>query len=47
MIAIALVLHALPPTYTTVPSAWGPVLVALFAAGVAYMMSYTAVLKTG
>ncbi len=47
VVVIALVLRALLPTYTTVPSTWVMVLVALFAAGIAYLMSYTAVLKTG
>jgi ABC-type multidrug transport system permease subunit len=44
--AIALVLRALLPTYTAVPSTWVMVLVALLAAGIAYLMSYTVVLKT-
>jgi len=47
VLAIALILRVLLPTYTAVPSAWVVVLVALFAAGIAYLMSYTAVLKTG
>ena len=47
VVAIALLLRVLLPTYTAVPSTWVVVLVALFAAGIAYLMSYTAVLKTG
>jgi len=46
VLAIALLLRVLLPTYTTVPSTWVVVLVALFAAGIAYLMSYTLVLKT-
>jgi hypothetical protein len=46
VLAIALVLRALLPTYTAIPSIWVVVLVALFAAGIAYLMSYTAVLRT-
>jgi hypothetical protein len=42
---IALALRALLPTYTSVPSVWVMVSVTLFAAGMAYLMSYTAVLK--
>jgi hypothetical protein len=46
VLAIALLLRVLLPTYTAVPPAWVVVLVALFAAGIAYLMSYTAVLKS-
>ena len=46
VLAIALLLRALLPTYTAIPSAWVTVLVAVFAAAIAYVMSYTAVLKT-
>jgi hypothetical protein len=46
VLAIALLLRVLLPTYTAVPSTWVVVLVALFAAGIAYLMSYTVVLKT-
>jgi hypothetical protein len=46
VLAIALVLRVLLPTYTAIPSRWVIVLVALFAAGIAYLMSYTVVLKT-
>lgn len=45
VLIIALVLRALLPTYTTVPSTWVMVLVALFAAVIAYLMSYTAVMR--
>jgi hypothetical protein len=45
VLAIALVLRALLPTYTSVPSTWVTVLVGLFAAGIAYLMSYTAVMR--
>jgi len=46
VLAIALLLRVLLPTYTVVPATWIVVLVALFAAGIAYLMSYTIVLKT-
>jgi prepilin signal peptidase PulO-like enzyme (type II secretory pathway) len=46
VLAIALLLRVLLPTYTTVPSTWVVVLVALFGAGIAYLMSYRVVLKT-
>jgi ABC-type multidrug transport system permease subunit len=46
VLAIALVLRAFVPTYTAIPPTWVVVLVALFAAGIAYLMSYTVVLKT-
>jgi hypothetical protein len=46
VLAIALLLRALLPTYTAIPSTWVTALVALFAAGIAYLMSYTVVLKT-
>jgi hypothetical protein len=45
VLSIAVILRALLPTYTSVPSAWVTVLVALFAAGIAYLMSYTAVMR--
>jgi len=45
VLAIALILRALLPTYTSVPSTWVVLLVALFAAGIAYLMSYTAVMR--
>jgi len=34
------------PAYTTIPAVWIVVLVALFAAGIVYLMAYTVVLKT-
>jgi hypothetical protein len=46
VLGIALILRAILPTYTVIPSAWVVALVALFASGIAYLMSYTAVLKT-
>lgn len=45
VLGIALILRALLPAYTSVPSTWVVVLVALFAAGIAYLMSYTAVMR--
>jgi hypothetical protein len=41
-----LALSVLLPAYTVMPSVWIVVLVALFAAGMAYLMAYAAVLKT-
>jgi prepilin signal peptidase PulO-like enzyme (type II secretory pathway) len=46
VLAIALLLRVLLPAYTALPSTWVVVLVALFAGGIAYLMSYTAGLKT-
>jgi len=46
VLAIALILRLLLPTYTTLPSAWVMVLVTLFAAVLAYVMCHTAVLRT-
>jgi hypothetical protein len=46
VLAIALVLRALLPTYTAVSTVWVKVFVTLFAAAIAYVMSYRAVLKT-
>jgi len=46
VLGIALALRVLAPTYTVIPTAWVVALVALFAAGIAYLMSYTVVLKT-
>jgi len=46
VLAIALVLRALLPNYTAVPVRWVVVVVALFADGIACLMSYTAVLKS-
>ena len=45
VLAIALLLRVLLPTYTTIPSVWVVVLVALFAAVIAYVMAYTVILK--
>jgi len=45
VLAIALVLRALLPTYTSVSSTSVVMLVALFAAGIAYLMSFTAVMR--
>jgi hypothetical protein len=47
VMAIALVLRVLLPKYTTVPSGEVTLLVALFAGAMAFIMSYTAVMKAG
>ena len=47
VLAVALILRVLLPSYTAIPTTWVVALVALFAAGIAYLMSFTVVLKTG
>lgn len=46
VLAIAALLRVLLPTYTAAPATWVIVLVALFAAGIAYIMSYSVVSKS-
>ena len=47
VLTIALVLRVLLPSYTAIATTWVIAIVGLFAAVIAYVMSYTVVLKTG
>jgi len=47
VLGIALVLRLLLPKYSVVSAGWVTLLVALFAAAIAFLMSYTAVIKAG
>jgi len=47
VLGIALILRLVLPKFSAVPAGWVTLLVAVFAAAVAFLMSYTAVIRAG